>query len=219
MGVFITFEGIDGCGKSTQIKLLDRKLKEKGVRTLVTREPGGTEAGWRIRELLINTEVCLDKYTQLFLFMADRIQHLEEIIRPSLLDGIWVLCDRFVDSTLAYQGYGLGVKLEFIENLHREIVKDTWPDITVVVDCPVSVARKRLELRERGVPGCSSDGEHDRYEGASAQFQERLREGYLEIVKRFPERAFLVDGSRDIGTVHIDIINALKKKKLWPSET
>ncbi len=219
MGVFITFEGIDGCGKSTQIKLLDRKLKEKGVRTLVTREPGGTEAGCRIRQLLISTEVCLDKYTQLFLFMADRVQHLEEVIRPSLRNGIWILCDRFADSTIAYQGYGLGVKLELIENIHREILKDTWPDITVVLDCPVSMARKRLELRERAVPGCPSDVGYDRYEGASAKFQEKLRKGYLEIVKRSPDRAFVVDGSRDVGTVHSDIINTLKKRKLWPSET
>ncbi len=218
MGVFLTFEGIDGCGKSTQIELLRRKLKEKHVETCVTREPGGTEAGRLIRKILLGTSCNINEYAQLFMFLADRVQHLEEVIRPALKEGRWVLCDRFVESTVAYQGYGLGVSIDFIQYIHREILNNTWPDATLLIDCPVKEARKRLKIRLKGPAGGTKSDFDDRYEKRSFEFQERLRNGYLELAKRHPERIFLLDGTKDPHVVHKEIVRVLHKKKLWPSE-
>lgn len=219
MGIFITFEGIDGCGKSTQVKLLDHALKEKKIETCVTMEPGGTEAGKIIRNILLGSEFSVDRYAQLFLFVADRAQHLEEVIRPALMSGKWVLCDRFVESTVAYQGYGLGLNKDFINLLHKEILGDTWPDLTFVLDCPVSVARLRLKTRRGETAELTSGKGDDPYETASLEFQERLRQGYLDLARKYPKRIALIDGSEDPKQVHLSIIKIIEKKKLWPSET
>ncbi len=218
MGVFITFEGVDGCGKSTQIELLDRELKKGGISTCVTREPGGTEAGDSIRKILLAPGRNLDTYAQLFLFMADRVQHLQEVIRPALKEGRWVLCDRFVESTLVYQGYGLGVNLNFIEYLHEEIIENTWPDITIILDCPVGIARERLRARSGIISDHVTGVAHDRYEGASQEFQNRLRKGYVDLANRSPERIRLIDGTADPEEVHYKVVVELKKKNLWPLE-
>ncbi len=215
MGVFISFEGIDGCGKTTQIKLLRKTLEDRGIKACITKEPGGTEAGKIIRKMLLDSRLFLDSYTQLFLFVADRVQNLNEVIRPALEAGKWVLCDRFVESTLAYQGYGLGIDLGYIDYIHREVIGNTWPNVTFVLDCPVEVAKYRLE-RRRGESMAQNGISCDRYETKTLEFQEKLRKGYLELVERDPERIIRVDGSKTETEVHALVLRFLEEKKLWP---
>ena len=217
MGVFISFEGIDGCGKTTQIELLSRFLEMQGIKTCVTKEPGSTEAGRVIRKMLLDESLRLDKYSQLFLFVADRVQDLNEVIRPALKSGKWVLCDRFVESTVAYQGYGLGIELDYIDYIHRKIVGNTWPDLTLVLDCPVEMAKSRVEIRGKK-PFVRDRSSADRYESSTVEFKQMLRKGYQEIVSKNPDRIVSIDASYGIDEVHRAIVEALKRKRLWPLE-
>lgn len=192
-GRFITLEGGEGAGKSTQIALLKAALEALGVSVLVTREPGGSEGGEEIRNLLVNGETHRwEPLTEALLNYAARHEHLQKVILPALKDGTWVLCDRFADSTMAYQGYGHGMDREVIRRLHRLVVGDVAPDMTLIFDMPVELGLERAGTRGEG---------EDRYERMGAEFHQRLRDGFLEIAKKDPVRYIVIDATGDIGAV------------------
>lgn len=193
-GLFITFEGGDGCGKTTQIKLLDEYLREKGYKTLFTREPGSKGLGIKLREILLNYDGEVSPTCESFLFLADRAQHVDCIIKPALEEGVIVLCDRHTDSTVAYQGYGRGLDLEQIHNLNNIATSGLKPDLTIVLDVDVETSQNRV------------GSEKDRMESAGIEFFERVRKGFLEIAKQEPERVKVVDSTQTIEEIHQQIL-------------
>ena len=180
-GKFITFEGPEGSGKSTQIRLLDEQLHDVGIRTLLTREPGGTRTGEAIRNLLQHdsSDAEMAHRTEVLLFCASRAQIVEQVIRPALEQGTWVLCDRFTDSTLAYQGYGRGFAVHELRALNNFATGGLIPDLTLLLDIPVDESLRRITARQ---------AEIDRIERAERAFHERLRAGYLELAAAEPAR-------------------------------
>ncbi len=201
-GIFVTFEGIEGSGKSTQIALTRAYLVGEGYSCVVTREPGGTAAGVEIRRLLLDRiDLEIDPLTELFLIEADRAQHVSEVIAPALAEGKVVLCDRFVDATVAYQGFGRGLDLALIEELNQRATRGFFPDCTILLDCEVSVGFRRV----RGA---------DRFEREDNQFHQRVREGYLKIAKEHAGRVWVVRGEGKEDEVQEEIrtiINNLLK--------
>ena len=193
-GLFITFEGGDGCGKTTQINLLDEYLRSKGYKTLLTREPGSKGLGVKLREILLNYDGDVSPVCESFLFLADRAQHVDCIIKPALEEGTIVLCDRHTDSTVAYQGYGRGLDLAQIHNLNRIATSGLKPDLTIVLDVDVETSQKRV------------GSEKDRMESAGIEFFERVRKGFLEIAKQEPERVKVVDSTQSIEKIHKEIL-------------
>ncbi len=196
-GRFITLEGGEGTGKSTQAKLLVAWLRERAVDAIPTREPGGAAGAERIRELLVQGSA--DRWTPLseaLLHYAARADHLERVVRPALASGQWVVSDRFADSTAAYQGHGHGVPLAFIESLFAAVVGDTKPDLTLILDIPVADGLRRAAQRA---------GHEDRYEQMTLDFHERLRAGFLAIARADPERCVLIDASRSVDAVQTGI--------------
>jgi dTMP kinase len=187
-GVFVTFEGIEGCGKSTQLALLAAALQERGSQVTVTREPGGTSAGDAIRRLLLDASgPDLDPLAELFLYLADRTQHVRETVKPALAMGRIVLCDRFSDSTIAYQGYGRGGDVARIRHLD-EIARDGCrPDLTFLLDCPVAVGLERARIRATTPAG------GDRFELEPEVFHERVRAGFLKLAAAEPDRIRIID--------------------------
>ncbi|MGB9735548.1 MAG: dTMP kinase [bacterium] len=190
-GLFITFEGIDGAGKTTQLELLYRELRLKNFNVIRLREPGGTTVGERIRELLADKTQKVLPYTELLLFFASRVQLLEEVIKPELQNGKIILCDRFHDATVAYQGYGRGLNLDTVKMLEREFVLPLKPDRTFLLDCTYHVARKRLSTR----------GNKTRIEVMDKVFFERVRQGYLSIAKQDKDRVVVIDASNSIDKI------------------
>lgn len=192
-GHFITLEGGEGAGKSTQIARLKDALHAKCIDVRVTREPGGTPGGDQIRELLVNGATNRwEPLTEALLNYAARHEHLQKVITPALNAGTWVLCDRFSDSTMAYQGYGHGMDREVIRRLHRLIVGDVTPDLTLIFDMPVELGLERAHARGEG---------EDRYERMGVDFHQRLRDGFLDIAKKDPARCKVVDAAADMDTV------------------
>lgn len=180
MGILVTFEGIEGSGKSTQIALTEKYLEKKGYPCLVTREPGGTPLGEEIRRSLLDKdEVRIDPLAELLLIEADRTQHVAEVIRPALEEGRMVLCDRFADATLAYQGYGRGMDLTFIGEMNLRATGGLIPQCTIVLDCSVK-------------KGMARAGGKDRFEREDHHFHERVRKGYLRIAQQEPQRVKVV---------------------------
>jgi dTMP kinase len=201
-GRFITFEGGEGSGKSTQIPRLAARLKDHGVGVIVTREPGGTPGGEAIRRLLVEGEAGRwDPMSEALLNFAARRQHLIETIWPALDRGDWVLSDRFADSTMAYQGYGHRLGREAIDALYRASVGSFHPDLTLIFDLPVELGLKRAGIRGGG---------EDRYERLGAEFHERVREGLLEIARREPKRCRVIDASRDVDAVEGAVTRAVE---------
>ena len=198
-GLFITFEGGDGCGKTTQIKLLDEYLRSKGYQTLLTREPGSKGLGIKLREILLNYDGEVSPRAESFLFLADRAQHVDCIIKPALENGVIVLCDRHTDSTVAYQGYGRGLDLEQIHNLNSIATNGLKPDLTIVLDVDVETSQKRV------------GAEKDRMESAGIEFFERVRKGFLEIAKQEPERVKVVDSTQTIEEIHKQILELVAR--------
>jgi dTMP kinase len=191
-GTFITFEGIEGSGKSTQIALLANYLTARGVRHVLTREPGGTSIGDQIRKVLLDpANRALDPAAELLLYAAGRAQHLREIIMPALADGTSVLCDRFSDATLAYQGYGRGLDIEIIRSLDRIVTAGMRPDLTLLfdIDAAPGIARARGRNNSRGLEA------EARFENEELAFHERVRQGYLTLVAQEPDRIRVVDAS------------------------
>ncbi|MBI2400052.1 MAG: dTMP kinase [Deltaproteobacteria bacterium] len=206
MGFFITFEGIEGCGKSTQLELLKAHLEKKGRAVLSVREPGGTLLGERVRSVLLNgTEEGIDPWAELFLYEACRAQLVAKVIKPALASGKVVLCDRFFDSTLAYQGFGRGLDSEKIEGLNALATGGLVPDLTFLVDCAEEVGLKRAWARINA----SAGAREDRVEKEELAFHRRVRGGFLEIARAAP-RVKVVDGSREISTVHREICDIIE---------
>lgn len=188
--MFITFEGIEGCGKSTQARRLVNRLKDASVPLVFTLEPGGTRVGREIRRILLDSRNSrLSPLAELFLYEADRAQHVEEKIRPALEQGKWVVCDRFFDATTVYQGFARGQDMKLIRNLNEKACFGIRPDMTFLIDCPVEIGLKRALKRNEGVPEVGQD----RFEREEKAFHEAVRQGYLTMAKEDPERIVVVD--------------------------
>jgi dTMP kinase len=206
-GIFITFEGLDGCGKSTQLARLNDLLRTRGIDTLTTREPGGTKIGQQIRSLLLDSRTeGLSSLAELALMFADRAQHVQEIIEPALAAGKVVLCDRYTDSTEAYQGYGRELGSEIVLSLHRALCHDLWPELTLLLDSAhgASVAR----ARNRNLKNDSSEG---RFESEDAAFFRRVNEGFRQIAVREAARVVQVPGG-SIDSVEAAIVGIVDRK-------
>ena len=205
---FITLEGGEGAGKSTQARLLGAALEDRGVKTLITREPGGAPGAEAIRGLLLDGEVGRwEPLTEALLHNAARHEHVVRTIAPALAAGRWVICDRFVDSTAAYQGHGQGVVEESLAALRQLAVGDLVPDLTLVLDISVSEGQARIARRTEG-----EGAPANRYERMEAAFHERLRAGFLDIAAREPGRCALIDASHDIAAVHAAIRDAVRER-------
>ena len=191
-GTFITFEGIEGSGKSTQIALLANYLSARGIRNVLTREPGGTSIGDQVRKTCLTpANRSLDPTAELLLYAASRAQHLREIILPALANGMTVLCDRFSDATLAYQGYGRRLDIEMIRSLDRIVTTGMRPDLTILFD---SKPPWRLSAREGGITTSDLKQRHG-VENEELVFHDRVRQGYLKLVTQEPDRIRIVDAS------------------------
>ena len=211
-GKFITFEGLDGCGKSTQSEKLATALRARGLPIVVTREPGGTATGEKIRQLLLDTRTAgLAPMAELTLMFASRVQHIEEIIKPALASGHIVLCDRFTDSSGAYQGGGRKLGSKPVLELHRVLCGDLRPDLTILMDSDVatSVERARRRNQARSNPDTSNE---NRFEQESRAFFERVHSAYLEIARRDPERVFVVDARGTPDHTHAKILEIVRTR-------
>ncbi len=203
-GKFITFEGCDGCGKSTQLRLLSEFLKESGVPHIFTREPGGGKISESIREILLNgkntemTDEC-----EALLYAAARAQHLREIVEPALQAGKLVICDRYVDSSLAYQAYARGLGVEFVEKINAFALERYLPDLTVFIDLSPQDAFKRKNGAD----------ENDRLEQAGMAFHQKVYEGYQAIATEYPERVKRVDGKKTPQGIFEEVVKLLKEKQ------
>jgi len=191
-GLFITFEGPEGAGKTTQAHLLGEELRRVGHEVQVTREPGGDPLAESIRALLQNPELALVPRAELLLFLAARAQHVERVIRPALEDGKIVLCDRFADSTVAYQSYGAGLLLESVHQLNHFATSGLEPDLTLLLDLDVSLGLQRQD-------------DWNRMELRGVEFHRRVRAGFLALAKEHPERIRVLDASRPVPEVARDI--------------
>jgi len=207
MGRFVTFEGSEGCGKTTQIGLAAAWLKERGIPFLTTAEPGGTPLGRRIREILLNQGSCtISAEAELLLFAAARAQHVRETILPALKEATWILCDRFADATVAYQCFGRGLDAGFIQILNAFSALSLKPDMTLLFDLPVATGLARAEKRAAG--GRPETAE-DRFEHEGHPFHERIRKGYLTLAAGEPDRFRIIDGAADVETVHREVCRCL----------
>ena len=189
-GKFITFEGIDGAGKSSHVEWLAELLRQKGMTVHVTREPGGTELGEKLRELLLN--MSMDLETETLLMFAARREHLARLIEPALANGDWVICDRFSDATYAYQGGGRGLERHKLQQLEQWVHGRLQPDLTLLFDLPLDVARERIALASRVL---------DRFEQERADFHERVRQAYLERWHASPGRIRVIDAQGSIEQI------------------
>lgn len=206
-GFFITFEGVEGCGKTTQLRLLQEYLTARGYAVTATREPGGTPIGDAIRRLVLSPGAsAIDGKTELMLYEASRAQHLCEVIGPALAGGRIVLCDRFGDATLAYQGYAQGLPLDWIATLNRFASGNRSPDCTILLDCPVEqgLARTRERAARTG-----QDVTEDRFEHKDLDFHRRVRQGYLAIARDNRSRFIIIDGGGERDAIHAAIRTAV----------
>lgn len=199
-GLFITFEGADGCGKTTQMELLAEYLKNNGKEVLLTREPGGKGLGEKVREILLNYDGEVSDRCESFLFLADRAQNIDIIVNPAVEEGKIVLCDRHIDSTVAYQGYGRGLDIERINMLNNLATNGRKPDLTFVFDIDVETSMKRVGK------------EKDRMESAGIDFHNRVRKGYLELAEQEPQRIMVLNATKSIEEIHKNIIDIINEK-------
>ncbi|MGB9857595.1 MAG: dTMP kinase [Dictyoglomaceae bacterium] len=197
-GIFITFEGLDGCGKTTQAKLLKDFFEKKEYKVYLTREPGGTLPGEAIRSVLLDPEIKLHPWTEALLYLSSRLEN-SLIIKERLKEGYIVLCERYIDSTIAYQGYGRGLPLKELKRLNNLVTFGLKPDITIVLDIKPEKALQRKK-------------NFDRMEKENLEFYNKVREGYLEIAKREKRRVFVVSAELSEEEVHQEILNVLFKK-------
>jgi dTMP kinase len=201
-GRLITFEGPEGAGKSTQAAMLITRLEARGIEVIYTREPGGTKLGEAIRGILqynaASEDPCAE--SEVLLFEASRAQLVRNVIQPALDRGAWVLCDRFADSTTAYQGFGRGFSVELMETINRFAIGSAVPDMTILLDVNVSLGMQRCAKRQIG-----KKIQYDRIESEALEFHEKVRQGYLELARRFPERFRKVDAMRHAEPIAEDI--------------
>lgn len=203
-GKFITFEGCDGCGKSTQLKMLSKYLTENDIPHVFTREPGGGKISEQIREILLNgknsemTDEC-----EALLYAASRVQHLQDVVEPALKEGKLVICDRYVDSSIAYQAYGRNLGVEFISKINAYALENYLPNVTVFID----LSPKAAFLRKHGAD------ENDRLEQAGMAFHERVYEGYLALAKDNPNRVARVDGAGTPEEIFKEVVRILKERE------
>lgn len=198
-GLFITLEGADGCGKTTQLNLLKEYLTRRGYEIVVTREPGGKGLGEKLREILLNYDGEVSDRCEAFLYLADRAQNIDTIIKPAINSGKIVLCDRHTDSSVAYQGYGREQNIDNINMLNELAVNGVHPDLTIVFDIDTETSMARV------------GAEKDRLESAGIEFHKRVRNGYLEIAKKNPQRIKVVDASQTIEDVQRDVIKIVEE--------
>lgn len=198
-GLFITLEGADGCGKTTQLNLLKEYLTSRGYEIVVTREPGGKGLGEKLREILLNYDGEVSDRCEAFLYLADRAQNIDTIIKPAINSGKIVLCDRHTDSSVAYQGYGREQNIDNINMLNELAVNGVHPDLTIVFDIDTETSMARV------------GAEKDRLESAGIEFHKRVRNGYLEIAKKNSQRIKVVDASQTIEDVQRDVIKIVEE--------
>jgi dTMP kinase len=205
--LFITFEGIEGCGKTTQVERLVKRLDREGVQFVRTFEPGGTEVGDTIRRLLLDSRhKSITPLTEIILYIADRAQHVEEIIKPALYEGKWVICDRFFDATVAYQGSGRGQDMELIKVLNERVTQGIRPDITFLLDCPAEMGLQRAMRRNKAL----FRDNQDRFEREDMDFHRSVRKGYLDLAQSDKKRFKTIDASLDEDEVEGHIYKVIK---------
>lgn len=197
MSKFITFEGVDGAGKSTHISWFAEVLRQRGHDVVVTREPGGTPLGEQLREILLNSPMNIG--TEALLMFAARLEHIEQVIRPGLRAGKWVISDRFSDASFAYQGGGRGLNWEKLSQLEQWVHPDLQPDLTLFFDVPIEIAMQRL----------ANNVTLDRFEQEQADFFERVRAGYHKRVQQHPQRYVVIDASKNLADVKLKLEEAL----------
>jgi dTMP kinase len=198
-GLFVTFEGIDGSGKSTQMELCAKALEAAAHSVVITRNPGGTEFGLELRQILLHSTKPVYPLSELLLFIADRAQHMDELIFPALEAGKIILCDRHLDSTVAYQGYGRGLPLETIQELNQIAIQGQKPDLTLLFDGDPETLASRVNHR----------GQADRLEQEKADFHRRVREGYLTLAQQEPQRITVLDATQDIQALHQQVMGCI----------
>ncbi|MEE3348455.1 MAG: dTMP kinase [Candidatus Gastranaerophilaceae bacterium] len=198
-GLFITFEGVDGCGKTTQLKLLSEYLKNHGYEIVITREPGAKGLGEKIREILLHYDGEVSSRAESFLFLADRAQHIDKIVNPAVESGKIVLCDRHTDSTIAYQGYGRGVDIEQLSVLNLLATDGKKPDLTFVFDIDVETSMSRV------------GAEMDRMESSGIEFFNKVRNGYLDIAKNEPERVKVINANRTVTDISKEVVSIISE--------
>lgn len=207
-GVFISFEGCEGCGKTTQISMLSERLQKANKEIFVTREPGGTKIGEMVRNILLCNDEASRMYpeTELLLFGASRAQLVREVILPQLKQGKFILCDRFLDSTTVYQGVARQLAEGPVKAINDFAVGNLMPDLTIVLDIPAKESLIRVQRRVNSIP--------DRIEKESIEFYSAIREGYVYLAQELPHRLILIDGSKDVASVADDIWNAVQSRFL-----
>ncbi len=202
-GLFITFEGIDGSGKSTQVKLLAARLEEQGWDVLLTREPGGSKGAEEIRALVLKgAPERWSAETEILLFTAARRDHMEKLILPALAEGKYVICDRFIDSTRMYQGLRRGDLRTVVDTLTKLMI-EKQPDLTIVIDMEPSIGHARAKSRETT---------EERFEDFGVGLQSKMREGFLQLAKEFPDRVRVVDGNQTIENLSDDIFDLVRER-------
>lgn len=205
--MFVTFEGIEGSGKTTQIERIHHRLVAMGYRVSMTREPGGTKIGEKIRSILLDPESHrMDPKAELLLYFADRAQHLGEKVQKALSDGGWVLCDRYFDATVAYQGYARGLDIDWVMQLHRLIFNDFKPDLTFLLDLP---PRQGLNRAWRQIYKGERVAKETRFEEETLKFHEKVRQGYLSLARREPQRFEIIDAMQEPDRISETILTIL----------
>ncbi len=204
--MFITLEGMEGSGKSTLIKALQKFFEEKNKKVHITREPGGSALGKKLRAIILNAEEKISPQAELFLFLADRAQHIEDIIKPALAQNEIVICDRYVDSTIAYQGYGRGIDINLLETLNNTATSNLLPTITFLLDLPPQKGLERANKRNAQENLTLSEG---RFEAEELSFHSRIREGFLERAKQNSKRFTIIDATQTPSQVAQSAINKL----------
>lgn len=201
-GLFLTLEGAEGVGKSTNIEFITQYLEERGIEYVLTREPGGTQLAEKIRDLLLAVhDEPMSELTELLLVFAARAQHLDKVIEPALAAGKWVVCDRFTDATFAYQGAGRGLNVKTIDQLQSMVQGGLRPDLTIVLDLDPAIGMERAGNR----------GELDRFELEQQSFFHKVREAYLSIAQAEPKRCRVIDASKPLEAVKLDLLEALEQ--------
>ncbi len=219
-GRFITFEGLDGCGKSTQLHRLAEALRVEGVDVVTAREPGTTAIGEQIRGVLLNSKtIGLTPLAELALMFAARAQLVQEVVEPALAQGKFVLVDRYTDSSEAYQGGGRELGSETVLAVHRAVARLN-PDMTILMDSDVKASVARARKRNQQATASNGDSaDENRFERENTKFFERVHQAYLNIARREPQRVYMVDARRDPDTVHRDIVREVKRRLLIAAAT